>query len=146
MLQALQCSGQSPMYKRYSAPNANSIPLEKCHQMVSSGLSGSGCLLVNYTYSFELALLYCSILNVNFIFYFYLWTIFFQIERGQEKETEGERERERERDISLLSHIFMYSLVDSYMCPDQGSNLQPWRIWTMFQPTELPSQGLKCQF
>ena len=31
----------------------------------------------------------------------------------------------RERETGLLFHIFIHSLVDSYMCPDLGSNLQP---------------------
>ena len=35
------------------------------------------------------------------------------------------RERERERDIDLLSCLFMHSLVDSCMCPNQGSNHNP---------------------
>ena len=44
----------------------------------------------------------------------------------------GERERKRERDIDLLFHLFMHSLVDSYMCPDQKSNcnlgLSRWHL------------------
>ena len=39
--------------------------------------------------------------------------------------------RQRERNLDLLFHLFMHLLVDSFMCPDQGSNLQPWCIWTM---------------
>ena len=35
-------------------------------------------------------------------------------------EVEGERD--------LLFHLFMHSLVDSCLCPDQGSNPQPWCI------------------
>lgn len=27
------------------------------------------------------------------------------------------------------------------MRPDQGSNLQPWHIWTLLQPAELSGQG-----
>ena len=42
----------------------------------------------------------------------------------------------------------MYSLVASSVCPSQGSNVQPWRIRTMLQPTKLPGQSqgsiLKC--
>ena len=45
------------------------------------------------------------------------------------------REREggskREKNINLLFHVLMHSLVDSCMCPDQGSNLQPWSIGMM---------------
>ena len=33
-----------------------------------------------------------------------------------------------ERNTDLLFHLFMYSLVDSCMCPDQGSNLQHWYV------------------
>ena len=40
---------------------------------------------------------------------------------------EKEEGQERERDINLLFHLFMHLLVDSCMCPDWGSNLQPWR-------------------
>ena len=32
------------------------------------------------------------------------------------------------------------------MCPDQGSNLQPWLIGTMLQSTELLSQGSSNTF
>ena len=39
--------------------------------------------------------------------------------------------RERERNISLLFHLFMHSLVDSYRCPDWRSNPQPWHIGRM---------------
>ena len=38
-------------------------------------------------------------------------------------------EKERERNIDLLFHLFMHSLVVSYMCPDQGiepTNLVYW--------------------
>ena len=38
------------------------------------------------------------------------------------------RGRGIERVIILLFHLFMHSLVDSSMCPDQGPNLQPWHI------------------
>lgn len=46
----------------------------------------------------------------------------------------------RERNIHFLFHFFMHSLVDFSMCPDRGSNRQPWYIGgdTL---TELPSQG-----
>ena len=45
----------------------------------------------------------------------------------------------RERNIDLLFHLFMHPLADSYMCPDQGSNLQPWRIRTVLSPAEPPT-------
>ena len=38
-------------------------------------------------------------------------------------------------------NLFMHLLVASCMCPDWGSNMQPWHIGTMTQPTDLPSQG-----
>ena len=37
---------------------------------------------------------------------------------------------EKERDMDLMLHPFMHSLVASWMCPDQGSNPQPWRTRT----------------
>lgn len=30
--------------------------------------------------------------------------------------------RQKQKDINLLLHLFMNSLVDYYMCPDEGSN------------------------
>ena len=42
-----------------------------------------------------------------------------------------QRERERERERYLLFHLFMYSLVESCMCPDQGSNPQHQCMGTM---------------
>ena len=56
-----------------------------------------------------------------------------------------ERRKESERNINMLFHLFMHSVADSYMCPDQGSNLQPWCTGTMLQPTELPDQGVSAQ-
>ena len=32
------------------------------------------------------------------------------------------------KDINLLLHLFMYSLIDSCMCPDWGLNPQPWSM------------------
>ena len=37
----------------------------------------------------------------------------------------------RDRNIDLLFHLLMRSSVDSCMCPDWGSNPQPWCIWMM---------------
>ena len=54
------------------------------------------------------------------------------------------RERE-ERNIDLLLHLFMHSLFDSSVFPDQGLNPQPWCIRTMLYPTELLGQGLNVQ-
>ena len=34
--------------------------------------------------------------------------------------------REKERNIDLLFHLFIYSLVDSCMCPDKIYNLVYW--------------------
>ena len=34
----------------------------------------------------------------------------------------------REKNIDLLPHLYMHSLVDSCVCPDQGANLQAWHI------------------
>ena len=60
---------------------------------------------------------------------------------GRGKREEEGREGGRERNNDLLFHLFMHSLVASCICPDQGSNLQPWCIGTTLQPNELPSQG-----
>ena len=46
------------------------------------------------------------------------------------REREG-RETERKKHQFLLFHLFMHSLVDSCMCPDQGWNPQPWYIRMM---------------
>lgn len=43
------------------------------------------------------------------------------------------------REISLLLHLFLHSLVASYMFSDQSSNLQAWHISS--NVAELPSQG-----
>ena len=50
------------------------------------------------------------------------------------RESQGERkgEGEGEKHTDLLFHFFMHSLVISFMCPDQGLNLQPWHTGTIF--------------
>ena len=40
----------------------------------------------------------------------------------------------------MLFHLFMHSRVASCVCPDQGSNWQPWRIEITLQPAELHGQ------
>lgn len=45
-------------------------------------------------------------------------------------------EREKEKKNIDMSYLFMYSLVDSWMCPGWGSNAKPW-----LYPTELHCQG-----
>lgn len=47
------------------------------------------------------------------------------------RERDGEEKTERERGINLLFHLFMPSLVDTHMCPEQGWNLQSWHIQTI---------------
>ena len=42
----------------------------------------------------------------------------------------GERERKRERETPFSFHLFMHSMVASYIGPDWRLNLQPWRIGT----------------
>ena len=51
----------------------------------------------------------------------------------------------------MLFHLFMHSLVDSCMCPDYSSNLQPWRIgtgapvtWAPFRCFVLQSKLFTC--
>ena len=52
------------------------------------------------------------------------------------------REGERRRNINFrLFHLFMHSVVGLWMCPDRGSNLQPWLIRLTLSLTELPGQG-----
>ena len=49
---------------------------------------------------------------------------------------------ESERNIDLLFHLLMmHSLVDSFMCPNERWNSQPWCIGATLQQIELPSQG-----
>ena len=43
--------------------------------------------------------------------------------------------------INLLFHLLMYSLVDSWGCPDQGWNLQPWCMEMILQPAECPASA-----
>ena len=54
---------------------------------------------------------------------------FLERERGRRRGREGEGERETE--INLPFHLFMHSLVDSCLCPDQGPNPQTWWIGMM---------------
>ena len=49
----------------------------------------------------------------------------------EEKHTHTHTHTERERNVDLLFHLLIHSLVASCMCPDQGSNLQPWPIGVM---------------
>ena len=55
--------------------------------------------------------------------FFFNALIFRERERGEEKERERERHTETEIKICLLFHLFVHSLVDFCMCPDQGLNL-----------------------
>ena len=43
--------------------------------------------------------------------------------------------------LGQVSHTLTHSLVASCMCPDQGSNLQPWCTGTTLYPPEPPGQG-----
>ena len=43
-------------------------------------------------------------------------TLFIYLEEG------GCREKEKEKNIDLWFHLFMHSLVDPCMCPEQGLN------------------------
>ena len=68
----------------------------------------------------------------SYIGYYYLLILFTDF---RERKEGGERRRGKkgkERGINLLFHLLMYSLVDSCMCSDQGSNLQPRCIGTTF--------------
>ena len=57
----------------------------------------------------------------NFLRLFFFRKHWFYTQRG----------RGRRRNI-LWFHLFMHSVIASCMCPDQGSNLQPWHIRTIF--------------
>ena len=37
--------------------------------------------------------------------------------------------------IDLLLHLFVHSFIDSCMCPDPGSNPQPWRSGMRLEPS-----------
>ena len=52
------------------------------------------------------------------------------MERGREGGDERENETDRQTDIDIdsLFPLFVHSLVDSCLCPDWGSNPQPWCI------------------
>ena len=69
--------------------------------------------------------------RILFLFNIYFLLILERKKGRGEKEREKERERERERGINLF-HLFMHSLVASCMCPDWGSNSQPWCIGMKF--------------
>ena len=62
---------------------------------------------------------YCGI-DLHVLFFFLL---FF---RESKERWKGERERERE--INSPFHLFMHSLLDSCVRPDQELNLLPWSI------------------
>ena len=61
--------------------------------------------------------LLCTLHIIYFLGFVFLLNLFIGFRKG-----EGRRERD------LLFLLFMQSLVDSLMCPDRGSNPQPWRI------------------
>ena len=71
----------------------------------------------------------------------YIWLILKREWKWGEKERQREEER---RNIHLLFHLSIHSLIDSFMCPEQGLNPQPWHIRTTLQPAELPRQGQYC--
>ena len=39
--------------------------------------------------------------------------------------------REKEEENNVIFYSFMHSLIDSYMCPDWGLNMQPWCMGMM---------------
>lgn len=43
-----------------------------------------------------------------------------------------ERMGKRKRNVNLLLHLFMHSLVNSYIYPHRGSNPGPWPIGTSY--------------
>ena len=79
----------------------------------------------------------CSEFRSHLIVLYYFFLHFFERERKGERETK----REKEENIDQFLHLFMHSLVASYMCPDQTLKPQPWHIGRTLLPTELPGQG-----
>lgn len=68
--------------------------------------------------------------HTSFYFYLFIFNIDFREKRGKKGNKEEERgKKESYRFVVLL--IYIYSLVDSYMCADQGLNLQTWYIGMM---------------
>ena len=47
-----------------------------------------------------------------------------------------------ERNVYLLFHLFMHSLVASYMCPARGSNLQLWRVGLLSNQLSYPARAI----
>lgn len=62
-------------------------------------------------------------------FYFYLLVL--------------EREKGREENINLLAHLSLHSVVAACMCPDRGSNPQPWCIRMMLNQLSYPARASK---
>ena len=74
-----------------------------------------------------------ALYSINMVCYLFIYLknyfnphlrIFFLAERQTERERD--REREREKDIGVREK---HQLVSSRMCPDQGSNPQPFVLW-----------------
>ena len=63
-----------------------------------------------------------SLVSMNLARLFVILKIFLFFDFRERKE---KREEGRERNIDFLFYLFMHSLVDSYMCPNRESNLQP---------------------
>ena len=63
--------------------------------------------------------------------YHLLFKMFLLILEREEGAGGRERGRERNRNTDLLFHFFIHWLVGCCLCPDQGSNPQPWRMGTM---------------
>ena len=77
------------------------------------------CVLACNTLIINKYVLVCIILLIVIVECCFYWLIF------------------RERETDLLLHLFIHSLVDSWMCPDWDSNPQPWQIGMMVWPTQL---------
>ena len=59
--------------------------------------------------------------------FLFLFTSFLNLLAFRESKARKKGMRDRERKICCV-HLFMHSLVASCLCPDLGSNLQPWHI------------------
>ena len=83
----------------------------------------------------------CHISPFNF---FFLFIDLKGREWRRREEGEGEGEREREREINLFFHLFIYSLVNSCMCPDWGLNLQPCCIGIILNQLSYLARAVTC--
>ena len=69
--------------------------------------------------------IFCIEFCVSIFIYLFYWLI---SEREGWEQGDSGGGGERERNVDALFCLFMHSLVDSCMCPDQRQNPKPWCI------------------